>query len=159
MRVLGIDPGIALTGWAIVDKKNEPCLVKYGCIKTSKKDPQEKRLLLLYKELDGLIKKYSPDAVCIEKLFFNTNAKTALIVGEARGVVRVCCALNGLMEAEFTPLQIKMCIAGWGRADKKQVQQMIKTTLGLKEIPKPDDAADAVAAALTYCYHNQNLEK
>jgi len=159
MRVLGIDPGIALTGWAIVDKKDEPFLVKYGCIKTDKGDPQEKRLLLLYKEFDVLIKKYSPDVACIEKLFFNTNAKTALIVGEARGVVRVCCALNGLKEAEFTPLQIKSCITGWGRADKKQVQQMVKTALGLEEVPKPDDAADAVAAALTYCYHNQELEK
>lgn len=158
MVVLGIDPGLALTGWSILEKKPELKLLAYGCIKTSKEQKQEKRLLKIFEDLQEIIKKYKPKIVCLEKIFFNTNAKTALTIGEVRGVIKTCALLNNLSVFEFTPLQIKNCIAGYGRAEKKQMQKMVKVLLGLKQIPKPDDAADAVAAALTYCSYNQKLE-
>ena len=159
MKVLGIDPGIALTGWAVVEKKMSPRLAGYGCIKTSPRFSPEARLDKVFEGLRKIIKKYRPDVMAVEKLFFNTNAKTALKVGEARGVVLLCAARSRLPLSEFTPLQIKSTITGYGRADKKQIQQMVKTLLGLKEIPRPDDAADAVAVALSYCFYHKNLEK
>ena len=158
MIILGIDPGTALTGWGVIEKTNNPKLVAYGCIETDKDQPQEERLLQINYELQELLEKYKPEVVCLEKLFFNTNAKTALSVGEARGVVKICAALNDIKIEEFTPLQIKSAVAGFGRAEKKQMQKMVKALLDLDEIPKPDDAADAVAAALTYCFHNRSLE-
>jgi crossover junction endodeoxyribonuclease RuvC len=157
MIILGIDPGIGRTGWAIVKKDNNPQLIKYGCIETSKKDHNLKRLKQLYEELNQLIKIHKPDVVATEKLFFNTNVTTAIKVGEARGVIKLAAILNKLKLTEFTPLQIKMSVVGYGRASKKQVQEMVKTLLNLKKIPKPDDAADAVAAALTQCFFNSQL--
>ncbi|MBL7078367.1 crossover junction endodeoxyribonuclease RuvC [Candidatus Shapirobacteria bacterium] len=159
MIVLGIDPGIALTGWSIIKKRDQPQLISYGCIKTAKSLTQDKRFLQIYQELEKIIKKYQPQALCIEKLFFNINAKTALAVSEARGVIKICAILNNLSITEFTPLQIKNCITGYGRAEKKQVQMMVMSLLKLKEIPKPDDVADAVATALTYCFYKQELER
>ena len=159
MVILGIDPGVAQTGWGLIEKKTAPKLIKFGCIKTKAGLASEKRLWLIFQELETIIKKYQPEVVVVEKLFFNTNAKTALSVGEARGVVKVCAVKNSLSLVEFTPLQIKSCIAGYGRADKNQIQEMVKTLLHLKQIPRPDDAADAVAVALTYCFYNKNLEK
>jgi len=158
MIVLGIDPGMALTGWGIVEKKDKPKLIAYGCIRTIKDQPQEKRFLQIYQELKILIEKYKPQIICLENLFFNTNAKTVLVIGEARGVIKICAILNKLPITEFTPLQIKNCIAGYGRADKQQIQKMVKALLNLDEIPRPDDAADAVAVALTYCFYNQELK-
>ncbi|MBU0618914.1 crossover junction endodeoxyribonuclease RuvC [Patescibacteria group bacterium] len=157
MIVLGIDPGIALTGWGIVKKQAEPQLIKYGCIRTKKDQPLNQRLLTLYKELKQIIKQYQPQIACVEKLFFNTNAKTALTVGEARGVIKVCLAFQQLPMVEFTPIQIKNSIVGYGRADKNQVQNMVKALLKLDHIPQPDDAADAIATALTYCFYNPEL--
>lgn len=159
MVILGIDPGIALTGWGLIKKKASPSLIDFGCIKTSARLASEKRLLKIFEQLQEIITCYHPGIVAVEKLFFNTNVKTALSVGEARGVVKVCAVKNSIPIVEFTPLQIKSCITGYGRADKKQIQTMVKTLLGLKEIPRPDDAADAVAAALTCCFYHQNLEK
>lgn len=158
MTILGIDPGIALTGWGIVEKGQKPRLIDYGCIETSKNRSGDQRLFEVYQELQKVIAKYKPHIVCLEKIFFNTNAKTALAVGEARGMIKICASVNNLPIVEFTPLQIKNCIAGYGRAEKKQIQKMVKVLLDLDEIPKPDDAADAVAAALTYCFYNQKLE-
>jgi len=158
MLILGIDPGLALTGWCVLKNKDNPKLIEYGCIKTSKNSKTDQRLFKLYKELQIIIKKFKPDITIVEKLFFNTNAKTAFLIGEARGVIKICSILNKIPVFEFTPLQIKSSIVGYGRADKNQVQQMVKTLLNLKKIPKPDDAADAVAAALTYCYYNSSLE-
>lgn len=159
MIVLGIDPGIALTGWAVLKKSGTKAeMIEYGCIKTKAGRPKDQRFLKLFEELQEIIKKYQPKALSLEKLFFNKNVKTNSIVAEARGVVRVCAALNKVPVSEFTPLQIKNCVAGYGRATKKQVQQMVKTLLNLDSIPKPDDAADAVATALTFCFHNPNLE-
>lgn len=157
MVILGIDPGLALTGWSIIEKKQPPRLIAYGCIKTTQDRPQDKRLFQIHQELQKIIKKYQPQMICLEKIFFNTNAKTALVVGEARGVVKICAALNNIPVTEFTPLQIKVCITGYGRAEKKQIQSMTKTLLNLDRIPRPDDAADAIATALTYCFYNEKL--
>ncbi|MFC1727741.1 crossover junction endodeoxyribonuclease RuvC [Patescibacteria group bacterium] len=159
MIVLGIDPGIALTGWGVVKKSDSPELIKYGCIKTKAGLASEERLSKIFEQLEGVIKKFKPEVVAIEKLFFNTNAKTALSVGEARGVIKLCAVKNSIPITEFTPLQIKSSVVGYGRADKNQVQVMVKTLLGLDEVPRPDDAADAVAVALTYCFYQKNLEK
>lgn len=157
MIVLGIDPGVARTGWAILVKTTSLKLLTYGCLETEKSLPQEKRLALIFEGLQKIIGQYRPEVVCLEKLFFNTNAKTVMAVGEARGVMKLCIVQAGLPLFEFTPLQIKTCITGYGRAEKIQIQKMVKTLLSLKEIPRPDDAADAVAAALTYCLYNQKL--
>jgi len=159
MKILGIDPGLALTGWAILEKEDRQKLIKYGCIATSKDKPANQRLLQIYQELQTIIKKYQPQVMAVEKLFFNTNAKTAFAIGEARGVIKICGILHNIPIKEFTPLQIKNSVVGYGRADKKQVQAMVKTILQLDHIPKPDDAADAVAAAITYCSYNPDLEK
>lgn len=158
MRILGVDPGLALTGWGIIERKDEPKLLDYGCIKTFANLTSSQRLLLIFDQFQKIIEHFHPDVICLEKLFFNTNAKTAILVGEARGVIKICTSLNNLKLKEFTPLQIKTTVVGYGRADKNQVQQMVKTLLGLKKIPKPDDAADGIAAALTYCYYNKSLK-
>lgn len=157
MIILGIDPGIGRTGWAVVELDNDPQLIKYGCIETSKSDPNLDRLKQLYEDLNKLIKTHQPEVMAVEKLFFNTNVTTAIQVGEARGVIKLAAILNNLKLTEFTPLQIKMTVAGYGRATKKQVQEMIKTLLNLEKIPRPDDAADAVAVALTHCSFNPQL--
>jgi len=158
MIVLGIDPGIALTGWGVVCKKEKPELVTFGCIRTAKDKKQDARLFEIFKALQQIIRKYRPDVICLEKIFFNTNAKTVMAVGEARGAIKICALINKLAIYEFTPLQVKDTIVGYGRADKKQIQEMVKVLLFLKEVPKPDDAADAIAVALTYCFFNQNLK-
>ena len=158
MRIIGVDPGIALTGWGVLEKNGEPKLVDYGCIRTSKGKASSKRLLSLNQEFVSLLKKLKPKVVVLEKLFFNTNQKTASVVGEARGVIKLGVEKAGLPLVEFTPLQIKSCIVGYGRATKKQIQEMVKMQLKLDKIPKPDDAADAVAAALTYCYYKKGLQ-
>lgn len=158
MIILGIDPGIARTGWGIVKSQDRPALIAYGCIKTSRNQPQNQRLLEIYQKLQKVIEEHKPRILCLEQIFFNTNAKTALAVAEARGVIKICAALNNLSVIEFTPLQIKTCITGYGRAEKKQIQAMVKTLLGLDQVPEPDDAADAIATALTYCFYNQELE-
>ena len=136
MIVLGIDPGLALTGWGLIEKKDPPRLIDYGCIKTKKSLPQEKRFLKIYTQLAALIKKYQPQVMCLEKVFFSKNAKTALVIGEARGVAKTSALLKKINIVEFTPLQIKMAITGYGRADKNQVQHMIKVLLSLDQIPR-----------------------
>ena len=165
MIILGIDPGLALTGWGVVEKiplgatnEDKPKLIEYGCIKTSKNQEPPQRLLKIYQELHKIIKKYKPRVLSLEKLFFNTNAKTAFSIGEVRGIIKICAVLNKVPVVEFTPLQIKNSIVGYGRASKKQVQEMVKISLTLKEIPKPDDIADAIGVALTYCYYNNTLK-
>ncbi len=148
--ILGIDPGIADTGFGIIENNNKGGLkcIAYGSIKTKAGLKLERRLELLYHELDDIIKKYNPELVSIEELFFCNNAKTALIVGQARGVVMLTAQLNKKRIVEYTPLQIKQAVSTYGKANKKQVQKMVKLILNLKEIPKPDDAADALATAI-----------
>jgi crossover junction endodeoxyribonuclease RuvC len=148
---MGIDPGTATTGWAIVeeDKKNTR-LVACGCINTSKINSDEERLVEIGKDVLGLIKKYEPDESSIEDLFFFKNLKTAITVAQARGVILYEIKKNGVPIFSYTPLQVKQALTGYGRAEKKQIQLMVKNILKLKSIPKPDDAADAVAIAICH---------
>jgi len=151
VRILGIDPGYAILGYGVLDKiGNKFVTVAYGSITTDSKMEMPERLVALYDGLTEIIQTYKPDEASIEELFFNNNAKTAILVGEARGVAVLACAKQGLKISEYTPLQIKQALVGYGRADKRQVQAMVKAILNLDEIPKPDDTADAVAAAICH---------
>jgi crossover junction endodeoxyribonuclease RuvC len=151
MKVLGIDPGIERTGFGIVEEiNNEFKVIDYGLVKTSSKKPFEQRLLTIHSELEQIIKVFRPEVAVIEDLFFCKNVKTAFVVGQARGVAVLTASKYGLKYAHFTPLQVKKSVAGYGNADKNQVQQMIKMLLKLEEIPKPDDVADALALCVTY---------
>lgn len=152
MIALGIDPGTATTGYGIVKDSPDGRLKKicYGVIRTDSKTPYPLRLKQIHEEITNLIEQYKPEVVAIEQLFFNTNTKTALSVGQARGVAILTAALAGLDIAEYTPIQVKEAVATYGRAEKIQVQQMVKVLLGLDEIPKPDDAADALAIAICH---------
>ncbi len=156
MVILGIDPGTATTGYGLISstkRKDEYQLVDFGVIATKPKLADAERLAILGKDLHQLIKKYKPAAVGIEKLFFNTNQKTAMSVSQARGVVLYICQKAGMPIFEFTPLQVKSFICGYGKADKKQVQFMVQKTFRLKTPPKPDDAADALAVALCAAHY------
>ncbi len=151
MRILGIDPGYAILGYGIVDiVGNKFSVVDYGAITTDPSMDMPSRLVKLFDGLTELISAFKPDEASIEELFFNSNAKTAILVGEARGVAVLACAKGNLKINEYTPLQIKQALVGYGRADKTQVQFMVKTMLNLKEVPKPDDTADALAAAICH---------
>jgi crossover junction endodeoxyribonuclease RuvC len=160
MKVLGIDPGTGRMGWAIVEKeKGKEVLIDCGCLETPAHTPLPIRLEKIYLFLKKLIAKHKPGAVSIEDLFFAKNQKTVMSVGAARGVIILACKQAKLDIALYTPLQIKSSITGYGQADKKQIQFMVKNILKLREIPKPDDAADAVAAALTHISRPQVLDK
>lgn len=153
MRVLGVDPGIARTGWGVIEVQNSEFRVQnYGCIETNSKTEVSKRLEEIYTEILMLIKKYSPDEMAIEELFFNTNAKTAFVVGQARGVVILAAGQKNIPLTIYTPLQVKIAVTGYGRAEKNQIGKMVKTILSLSEIPKPDDTADALAVGLTHLF-------
>lgn len=153
MRILGLDPGIGRTGWGIIEIESAKLQVKnYGCIETSQKLTTEKRLKELYEQIVSILKTEKPDAFAIEELFFNTNTSTAMIVGQARGVALLAAAQEGTQITVYTPLQVKIAVTGYGRADKKQVGQMVKTLLRLDAIPKPDDTTDALAIALTHAF-------
>lgn len=157
MRILGIDPGIATTGYGVVELHgSRMTALDYGCILTDKHDSTSLRLSQLFDHLHTLITAHQPEVVVVEKLFFNTNVTTAMIVGQARGVVLLAAEQHQLPLAEYTPLQVKMAICGYGRAKKPQVQQMVMTLLKLSQLPKPDDAADALAIAL--CYSNMSVQ-
>ncbi|MFH1564318.1 MAG: crossover junction endodeoxyribonuclease RuvC [bacterium] len=158
--ILGIDPGLATTGYGIIIKRGDNFLVvNYGTIDTAPVSPQSPRgdcggagfadrLEKIHNELDKIIKKYKPDVIAVEELFFAKNAKTALLVGQARGVIILTAIQSKVKIYEYTPLQIKQALTGYGRADKNQIQQMVRILLKLKSIPKPDDAADALAVAI-----------
>ena len=153
MRILGIDPGIAIVGYGVVDKEgNRYKTVAYDAVTTKAHTPLEERLEIVYNGIVELIKEYRPDAMSIEELFFNNNAKTALTVGQARGVIILAAVQNHIPVYEYTPLQVKQALTGYGRASKTQIQQMMKSMLGLSEVPKPDDVADALAIAV--CHGN-----
>jgi crossover junction endodeoxyribonuclease RuvC len=153
MRILGIDPGIGRTGWGIIEKNQQKVqAVEFGCLETSSGSETPARLTKIYSFLTQLINDHHPDALSIEELFFNTNAKTALLVGQARGVVILAAAQNNIKVSIYTPLQIKIAITGYGRAEKSQIGQMVKILLKLPKIPKPDDTADALAIALTHAF-------
>ena len=150
--VLGIDPGTATTGYGLVRDREDGSLesVTYGTILTPAGLPAYQRLSMLFHKLNGLLLLHHPDGVAVEKLFFQTNVKTAIAVGQARGVVLLAVSEAGLDLGEYTPNEVKQAVAGYGSAGKKQVQEMVRVLLALPEIPKPDDAADALAIAITH---------
>jgi crossover junction endodeoxyribonuclease RuvC len=150
--VLGIDPGTATTGYGLVRDREDGSLepVTYGTILTPAGRPAHQRLSILYHQLNDLILLHHPDGVAVEKLFFQSNVKTAIAVGQARGVVLLAVSEAGLDLGEYTPNEVKQAVAGYGSAGKKQVQEMVRVLLALPEIPKPDDAADALAIAITH---------
>lgn len=158
MRILGIDPGYGIIGFSIIDKKktgNE--VVDYGVITTPKDMPFNERLRAIYESMGKLIDNYTPDEVAIEKLYFNKNITTGIPVAEARGVILLSIVMKNIPIFEYTPQEIKMALTGLGKADKSQVQFMVKTLLHLTKIPRPDDAADAVAVALCHTQTNQTM--
>ena len=151
MKILGIDPGTATTGWAVVEEiKKNSRLVACGCVNTSKFHSDEERLVEIGRDIALLIKKYKPDEAAIEDLFFFKNLKTAITVAQARGVILYEIKKNIVPLFSYTPLQVKQALTGYGRADKNQIQEMVKNILKLRCVPKPDDAADAVAIAICH---------
>lgn len=155
--ILGIDPGLADTGFGLVKKTGSKLeMIDYGNIKTKAKLPLPIRLNEIHQALDRLIKKHKPAVIGVEQLFFCKNVKTAIAVGQARGVILLTAGQHSIPIEEFTPLQVKMALTSYGHASKKQVQQMVKTLLKLKTIPKPDDASDALAVAIC-CTHSAAL--
>lgn len=153
MVILGIDPGTAITGYGLIQKQgNHLKRIAFGAILTVPETHMALRLQRIYRELQKIIEQYRPDVMAVEELFFNKNVRTALTVGQARGVVLLAGAEAGLNIIEYTPLQVKMAVVGYGRAEKRQVQEMVRILLCLNEIPKPDDAADALAIAI--CHAN-----
>lgn len=156
MIILGIDPGTAITGYGVVESIGMKFkTLDYGCIRTEADIPLEKRLEKVYTGLEILIKKWSPHHVAVEQLFFNKNVRTALTVGHARGVIILAAAHHKIPVSDYTPLQVKQAVVGYGRAEKQQVQQMVKTILNLRSLPKPDDAADALAIAICHAHSHR----
>ena len=155
MIILGIDPGIAIVGWGVIEYGGigtKPRPIDFGAVTTPASMKTEDRLAEVYREISAVIAKYKPEAAAVEELFFNTNQKTGIIVAEARGVILLACRLGGVPIYEYTPLQIKQSVAGYGRADKNQVIGMVTMFLGLAKPPKPDDTADALAAAICHAH-------
>lgn len=154
MIVLGIDPGLATIGYGVIEilKNGKMRCISYGCIKTEPYHSLSTRLRIIYEDMKEIIAKYTPDAVSIEKIFFNKNVTTGISVSHARGVILLAVEEKEIPLTEFTPLQLKSKLVGHGHAEKNQVQYMVKNILNLDEIPKPDDAADGLALAICYAY-------
>ncbi len=151
--ILGLDPGIAVTGWGIIEHNGDRSrLVDHGTISTTAKDPDSERLAAIYHGVLDVIDEYQPGLAAIEELFGGINLKTALAVGQARGVIILACAERGILPADYTPLRIKQAVVGYGRATKEQVQQMVKALLGLAEVPRPDHCADALGVAICHAH-------
>ena len=154
MITLGIDPGTAITGYGVINEEPDGCLkvLDFGVIRTSAELPQAERLVHLYQRIKELILLHHPEMGAVEKLFFERNVRTALHVGQARGVALLALAQSKLQIGEYTPLEVKQAVVGYGGADKNQVQQMVRTILGLETVPHPDDAADALAVAICHIH-------
>ncbi len=153
MIILGIDPGYAIVGYGVIEYKNNHFKVlDFGAVTTDAHTDFNDRLLHIYAQLSAIIERYSPDAMAIEKLFFNTNAKTAIDVAQARGVILLTARQRNVRIFEYTPLQVKQSVVGYGRAEKKQVQEMTRLLLNLEKVPKPDDTADALAMAICHAH-------
>ena len=151
MRILGIDPGLAIVCWGVIDfSGNKFRTLNYGSIQTPAGMPTEERLVAIYDELQAIISKYKPEVMAVEELFWNTNQTTGIRVSQARGVILLCATQNNVKIAEYTPLQVKQAVVGYGRAEKKQVITMVTMLLGLSAPPKPDDTADALAIAMCH---------
>ena len=159
MIILGIDPGFAIVGVGVIQYKgNKFSVIDYYAITTKAGLPLEERLKMIYEDIEEVIEKYKPDCMAIEELFFNNNAKTAIQVGQARGVILLGAVKKGIPIYEYTPLQVKQSVVGYGRADKTQVQQMTKALLCLNEVPKPDDVADALAIAICHAHSHKMVK-
>lgn len=158
MNVLGIDPGLASIGFAVLEHKNGFKLIEYGCFKTKKGTDFSSRLAIIFDEIKKLAEKYSLEVLAVEGLYFAKNVKTAIGVSQCLGVIKLAGEKLGLKVVEYTPLNVKMTITGYGRAEKQQVEFMVKQTLGIKEKISPSHAADAVAVAMTHCFTNQRLK-
>lgn len=150
MITLGVDPGTALLGYGLISGEDEPHLITFGVIETTAEEPMERRLVRLYEGVWELIRVHAPDVLAIEQLFFARNVTTALAVGQARGVVLLAAAQHGMEVYEYKPSVVKQTISGYGKADKPQMQEMVRMQLNLQTIPKPDDAADALAVAMCH---------
>lgn len=151
MRILGIDPGYAIVGFGVLEYDGRSFqVVNFGAITTPAGIPFDERLDMIYKDMTQLFLTYHPECMSLEKLYFNTNHTTAIDVAQARGVILLAARQNGVKTYEYTPLQVKNSVVGYGRAEKKQVQEMTRSMLSLKEVPKPDDTADALALAITH---------
>ncbi len=157
MIIVGFDPGIATLGYGVIktEKRLKPQMIDYGIVSTPKEENLAVRLAMLEKGIKQIIEKFKPDEIAVEELFFAKNVKTAITVAHARGVILLTAIKECGKIFEYTPLQIKQALTGYGRADKNQIQQMVKTMLGLKGIPRPDDAADALAVALCHSQTNK----
>ena len=158
MVILGIDPGTASTGYGILTVDRNIKVTEYGCIHTSADKEMPERLKIIYQRVSDLIKEYHPDEVAVEQIYFSKNSKTALSIAQARGVIMLSASLAGKKVFDYNPLEVKGAVAGYGRAEKQQVQYMLKDLLHLVEIPSPDDAADALAVALCH-YYSRKLRK
>ncbi len=155
MRVMGLDPGTAIMGWGVVDSdasRGKLIMVDYGALTTRAKAPLVERLPLLYAGVLDVLDRYQPEAMSVEELFFTKNVSTAISVGHARGVAILAAAHRNVPVFEYTPLQVKQAVGGYGRADKAQMQEMVRLMLGLKSIPQPDDAADGLALAICHIH-------
>jgi len=158
MRVLGIDPGTAITGYGVVEEEaGELKAVAFGAIRTPAKQPLSTRLQAIYRGVRKLVEEWEPSSAAVEELFFSSNVRTAMSVGQARGVTLLALTDAGLSIAEYTPLTVKQAVTGYGSADKAQIQEMVRLLLGLAETPKPDDAADALAVAICHL-HSARLD-
>jgi crossover junction endodeoxyribonuclease RuvC len=160
MLTLGIDPGVAITGFGLVKEKSDRLVfLNCGCILTTPKENAQQRLAKIFGEVKQLILQHRPDAIAVERLYFGENSKTAMAVGQARGIILLAAAEARIKIAEYTPLEVKLAVTGYGKADKKQIQQMVKTLLKLDAIPKPDDAADALAIAICHLHSYRLAER
>lgn len=159
MIILGIDPGLATTGFGLIEvKQNKLFLIEAGCVRTSAGKDYPERLIKIYQALKKIIKKHRPEKIAVEEIFFAKNVKTAMKISEVRGIILLLARQLGIPSYQYTPLQIKQALSGYGRAEKIQIQKMVKTILNLREIPKPDDVADALAVAIT-CAQTIHFDK
>lgn len=157
MRVLGIDPGYAIVGWGVLEQTgNRFAPLGYGAVRTGAGEPFERRLQQVYEDVAQIIAEYRPEALAIEKLFYQHNQTTVIGVAEARGVILLAAAQAGVPIYEFTPMQVKLAVTGYGGAAKKQMQEMTRILLHLESVPKPDDTADALAMAITFCHTSRS---
>ena len=158
MIILGIDPGYAIVGYGVVDYRNNHfSVIDYGAILTDAKTPFNERLEIIYDRLSQLISLHQPEAMSVEKVFYNSNAKTVIDVSQSRGVIMLAAQKNRVPVFEYTPLQVKQSVVGYGRAEKKQVQEMMRIMLKLEKVPKPDDTADALAMAICHAHTSGSL--
>lgn len=158
--ILGIDPGLAHTGWGIVQQRGAKlACVAYGCVATQASVPLHERLLKINRQISAVVDRYQPQSVAIETVWFGSNTQSAFATGQARGAALVACGHHGMELAEYSPSQIKLAVVGSGAADKHQVQYMVQQLLGLEKVPSPDHAADALAAAICYTTHSISWER